>query len=85
MKFIKEAIKYYKELKLKEKSMEQLLSRNMDYNLMQELINHAANNPGLIIEINLRTGDKILLKTQEMKPTRPISAYIDGREITEYE
>lgn len=85
MKFIKEAIKYYKELKLKEKNMERLLSRNMDYNLMQDLINHAANNPGLIIEINLRTGDKILLKTQEMKPTRPISAYIDGREIAEYE
>ena len=85
MKFIKEAIKYYRELKLKEKSMERLLSRNMDYNLMQELINHAANNPGLIIEINLRTGDKILLKTKEMKPTRPISSYIDGREIVEYD
>ena len=52
---------------------------------MQDLINHAANNPGLIIEINLRTGDKILLKTQEMKSTKPISAYIDGREIAEYE
>lgn len=85
MKFIKEAIKYYKELKLKEKSMERLLSSNMDYNLMQELIDHAANNPGLIVEINLRTGDKILLKTKEQKPTKPISAYIDGREIAEYE
>ena len=52
---------------------------------MQDLINHAANNPGLIIEINLRTGDKILLKTQEMKPTRPISSYINGQEIVEYE
>lgn len=83
MKFIKEAWNYYKELKRKELEKEQLLTTKLNYVLLEELLSKCASNPGLVIEINLRTGDKLLLKTKEPQYSKPISSYIDGREVIE--
>ena len=83
MKFIKEAYRYYKELKLKERAKQQLLNTELNYVLLQELLNKCANNPGLVIEINLKTGDKLLLKTKAEERTKTVFDYIDGREVIE--
>lgn len=83
MKFIKEAWNYYKELKRKDHEKEKLLTAKLNYILLEELITKCSNNPGLVIEINLRTGDKLLLKTKEPQYSKPISSYIDGREVIE--
>lgn len=83
MKFIKEAIRYYKELKQKEKEKNALLEAPLNYVLLEELITKASNNPGLVIEVYMKTGDRLLIKTKEEQFSKPISAYIDGREVIE--
>lgn len=83
MKFIKEAYKYYKELKIKDKEKNKLLSADLNYKLLQEIVNKAANNPGLVIEVNLKSGDRLLIKTQEETRIKTISDYINGVELIE--
>lgn len=83
MKFIKEAYKYYRELKIKDKEKNKLLSADLNYKLLQEIVNKAANNPGLVIEINLKSGDRLLIKTQEEERIKTISDYINGVELVE--
>ena len=83
MKFIKEAYKYYKELKIKDKEKNKLLSADLNYKLLQEIVDKAANNPGLVIEVNLKSGDRLLIKTQEETRIKTISDYINGVELVE--
>lgn len=83
MSALRKALNYYRELKLQEKQKEQLLSADLNYTLLEALLARCANNPGLVIEINLKSGDKLLIKTKEEQFSRPVSSYIDGREVIE--
>lgn len=63
MSIFKETINFYKEKKLEEKQRKKLIRRNMDFNLLEELIQKVNTNPDLRIQIRLADGSDILLKT----------------------
>lgn len=83
MSLIRQTIEYYRELKRKKREKEELLNANLNYRLLEELLTKCAVNPGLVIEINLKTGDKLLLKTKPEEFYKPLSSLIDGREVIE--
>lgn len=83
MSLIRQTIEYYRELKRKKREKDELLSASLNYRLLEELLNKCAVNPGLVIEINLKTGDKLLLKTKPEEFYKPLSSLIDGREVIE--
>lgn len=63
MSIFKETINFYKEKKLEEKQRKKLIRRNMDFNLLEELVQKVNTNPDLRIQIHLADGSDILLKT----------------------
>lgn len=71
LKLSKEAKQKLKEMKIQlayeEKKKKELLGRNTDYSFIQELLDKIDNNPNLTVEIILKNGDRILMKTKETK------------------
>lgn len=60
---LKESIRYYKELKAEEKNKRKLLSAKTDFHMLEELIQKVNENPYLRIEVRLKDGTSMLLKT----------------------
>lgn len=75
---LRKIIKFYKEEKRKEKEMKQLLETNLDYVLLQKLINECGTK-GIKVEIRLKSGDNILIRKEE-KEVNVYNDYIDGLE-----
>lgn len=63
MGILKESIRYYKELKEEEKNKRKLLSAKTDFHMLEELIQKVNENPYLRIEVRLKDGTSMLLKT----------------------
>jgi hypothetical protein len=63
MGILKESIRYYKELKAEEKNKRKLLSAKTDFHMLEELIQKVNENPYLRIEVRLKDGTSMLLKT----------------------
>lgn len=63
MGILKESIRYYKELKAEEKNKRKLLSAKTDFHMLEELIQKVNENPYLRIEVHLKDGTSMLLKT----------------------
>lgn len=63
MGILKESIRYYKELKAEEKNKRKLLSAKTDFHMLEELIQKVNGNPYLRIEVRLKDGTSMLLKT----------------------
>ena len=63
MGILKESIRYYKELKAEEKNKRKLLSVKTDFHMLEELIQKVNENPYLRIEVRLKDGTSMLLKT----------------------
>lgn len=63
MGILKESIRYYKELKAAEKNKRKLLSAKTDFHMLEELIQKVNENPYLRIEVRLKDGTSMLLKT----------------------
>ena len=63
MEILKELIRYYKELKAEEKNKRELLSAKTDFHMLEELIQKVNENPYLRIEVRLKDGTSMLLKT----------------------
>ena len=63
MRILKESIRYYKELKAEEKNKRKLLSAKTDFHMLEELIQKVNENPYLRIEVRLKDGTSMLLKT----------------------
>ena len=63
MGILKESIRYYKELKAEEKNKRELLSAKTDFHMLEELIQKVNENPYLRIEVRLKDGTSMLLKT----------------------
>lgn len=63
MGILKESIRYYKELKAEEKNKRKLISAKTDFHMLEELIQKVNENPYLRIEVRLKDGTSMLLKT----------------------
>lgn len=63
MGVLRESMKYYKDRKREEKEKRKLLSKKMDFNFLEQLIQKCNDNPALRIEVDLVDGTKLLLKT----------------------
>lgn len=62
-----------------EKKKQELLSKNLDTNFLQELINRSNENSDLVITIYLKSGDKIVIQ-QQFKQPEPTYGY-SGEEL----
>ena len=77
-KEIKERInKFTEELLWEEKKKQELLSKEIDYNFLQTLINKCNDNPDLVITIHFKRGDRMVLQTK-YKENNYSSAGYDG-------
>lgn len=63
MSLLKETIQFYKQRKLEEKQRKTLIRHNMDFDLLEQLIQKVNENPELRVEIKLSDGSRILMKT----------------------
>ena len=63
MSILSESVAYYKQRKREEKQKKMLIRRDMDFSLLEELIQKVNENPDLRIEIHLSDGSRVLLKT----------------------
>ena len=72
MNEIKKQLKEYKEKLLREKQeREQLLSNKTNWGALEQFIQRVNENPGLRVDIELRDGTVIHLKTVEKKQFDP--------------
>lgn len=80
MKFIKEAIAYYKNLKIEEKQRKRLLNTKLDYGALQLMIDNAENNPNLLIKITTKDGAHLEIVSQKRDKKTRFSDYINGED-----
>ena len=73
--------KAQEEIIYEEKKRKELLNKEVDYNFLQSLMDKCNNNPDLVIEIRLKSGDIVTLKTK-YKEEKNYSGY-DGNPIVE--
>lgn len=76
MSLFKEALRYYKEIKAEDKAKKKLLNKNMDVSFLEKIIQKCNDNPNLKVEVFLKSGDRILLKSYEEK--KNVSSMING-------
>lgn len=72
MSVIKESIQFYKQRKLEEKQRKTLIRHNMDFDLLEQLIQKVNENPELRVEIKLSDGSRILMKTYKKAETHDL-------------
>lgn len=72
MSLIKETIQFYKQRKLEEKQRKTLIRHNMDFDLLEQLIQKVNENPELRVEIKLSDGSRILMKTYKKAETHDL-------------
>lgn len=63
MSILREAFQFYKERKREEKQRKMLIRHDMDFSLLESLIQKVNENPDLRVEIHLADGSRVLLKT----------------------
>jgi hypothetical protein len=63
MSILREAFQFYKERKREEKQRKMLIRHDMDFSLLESLIQEVNENPDLRVEIHLADGSRVLLKT----------------------
>lgn len=80
MSLIREAFKYYKELKLEEKQKKRLINSKTNFHLLEQLIQKINENPDLRIEVRTNDGTTMLLKTYHKTETHNL---INGFEVVE--
>lgn len=67
MGMFKQAVEYYKQLKREEQEKKRLLNHDMDVSFLEKIIKKCNDNPNLKVEIFLKSGDRILLRSYEQK------------------
>lgn len=72
MGVLKEAVQFYKERKLEENQKKRLIRRNMDFNLLEQLIQKVNENPELRVEVRIADGTTLLLKTYHKPETHEL-------------
>lgn len=72
MSLLKETIQFYKQRKLEEKQRKTLIRHNMDFDLLEQLIQKVNENPELRVEIKLSDGSRILMKTYKKAETHDL-------------
>lgn len=82
MSIFKEAFKYYRNLKQEEKLRKRLVKANLDYGMLQVMIDRAEDNPNLRIDITLKDGTKMSILSKARKTERLLSDYINGEDDT---
>lgn len=80
MSFIKESIKYYKQLKYEEKQRKRLLETQLDYGALQSMIDRAEENPDLVIKITLNNGTRLEVTSRKRNARTSFSDYINGED-----
>lgn len=80
MSFIKEAIKYYKQLKYEEKQRKRLLETQLDYGALQSMIDRAEENPDLVIKITLNNGTRLEVTSRKRNTRTSFSDHINGED-----
>ena len=79
MSIIKECMEYYKNRKREEKAKKRLLSRDMDYNFLEQCVQKVNENPNLKIHIKLNDGTDLDVYTY--KRSKVTYGQIDGDEF----
>ena len=82
MSIFKEAFEYYRNLKQEEKLRKRLVKANLDYGMLQVMIDRAEDNPNLRIDITLKDGTKMSILSKARKAERLLSDYINGEDDT---
>lgn len=80
MRFLKEAYKYYKQLKIEDKQRKRLINTDLDYSYLQWMLDKAEENPDLMIRVTLKDGKKIEMLSKKKKNTTSIFDYINGED-----
>ena len=80
MRFLKEAYKYYKQLKIEDKQRKRLINTDLDYSYLQWMLDKAEENPDLMIRVTLKDGKKIEMLSRKKKNATSISDYINGED-----
>ena len=74
----KEAREFYKQKKEEEKQRKRLIRHDMDFGVLEQLIQKVNDNPNLRIDINLSDGSVIHMKTYQKQE---VSDLINGNYI----
>lgn len=80
MRFLKEAYKYYKQLKIEDKQRKRLINTDLDYSYLQWMLDKAEENPDLMIRVTLKDGKKIEMLSKKKKNNTSIFDYINGED-----
>lgn len=80
MRLLKEAYKYYKQLKIEDKQRKRLINTDLDYSYLQWMLDKAEENPDLMIRVTLKDGKKIEMLSRKKKNATSISDYINGED-----
>lgn len=81
-KEIEKKVKEFEQKLLREEKMKQrLLSKEFDYQYLQELINQCENNRDLVMEIDTADHVHIVIKTQKQAPRQAQAAIFDREDI----
>lgn len=81
-KAIKEAVRKYEQKLLQEEKMKQrLLSKEMDYQYLEELLKRCENNRDLIIEIDTADHAHLTIRTKKEIPKQSNGAIFDREDI----
>jgi hypothetical protein len=80
MRFLKEAYKYYKQLKIEDKQRKRLINTDLDYSYLQWMLDKAEENPDLMIRVTLKDGKKIEMLSKKKKNATSIFDYINGED-----
>lgn len=80
MRLLKEAYKYYKQLKIEDKQRKRLINTDLDYSYLQWMLDKAEENPDLMIRVTLKDGKKIEMLSKKKKNATSIFDYINGED-----
>lgn len=72
MGILKEAYEYYRDRKREEKQKKRLLKKDMDVALLEQFIQKCNDNPDLRIDIHLKDGTVIRMKTYQKQETHDL-------------
>lgn len=72
MSLLGETLSFYRQRKAEEKQKKNLLNAKTDFALLEQFIQKCNDNPALRIEIRLKDGTKLLMKTHVEKNNRDL-------------
>lgn len=65
MGILREAVDFYRQRKREEREKKTLLSSDADFSLLEKLVQKCNNNPNLKIQVFLKDGTRLLLRSYE--------------------